>query len=379
MYRITNISVIATRGGYLTSDKRESNYELLRLICIYGIITMHTFGAFIKTTTGLNMVYGNLINAIFNMGVSLFMLISGYFGIRTDWKKIIRFEITAIVYSLLNYLTVAIVTETWSPIALLKACVPVFSQWKWFLTSYMIILVFADYINLIPEKLSQKQYRYFLFLMLMVFSIIPTIIFFHPTDANSGKGFMNLFLIYLIGRYIRKYERNNLKYSTLTILLSVILAIQFALNVFISIVFFRGIGVYAIFARDCSLLIIIGSVITFLIVGKYTFYSKTVNMLAKHVFGIYLFEGSIRTIINIIFRLENFADKWYLFLVIGVYVFAVMAICIVFDILRLLLFGKAEVLVCDLIFSILKRMIAIFEKYMQVIWKNVLELFIDNG
>ena len=171
---------------------------------------MHTFGEFIKSATGVNMVYGNIINTVFNMGVSLFMLISGYFGAKTNWEKIIRFEFIAIFYSLLGYIMEAYISGVWSLSELVKSCLPIFSQRKWFLTAYIILLVFADFINLIPEKLSKKQYEWFLFLMLTVFSIIPTVIFFHPTDANSGKGFMNLLLMYLIGRYISKYE-NNIK------------------------------------------------------------------------------------------------------------------------------------------------------------------------
>lgn len=330
---------------------------------------MHTFGVFIKTATGINMIYGNLINTIFNMGVSLFMLISGYFGAKTDWKKIIKLEVIAIVYSLLNYLTVTAITGVWSIKALIKSCAPTFSQQKWFFTSYIIILIFADYINLIPEKLSKKRFEYLLFLMLMIFSIIPTVIYFHPTNANSGKGLMNLFLMYLTGRYIRKYG-GGVRYDTIAILLVLTQTVQFCLNIFVSVVLFKGVGVYAVFARDCSLLIIVGSVFVFLLAGKYKFYSKTINGLASHVLEIYFFEETVRMVINYYFPLTPFADKWYLFAIIGLYVVSVMLICILIDIIRMFLFGKVEDLICESIFRSVNKVIGYAEKHKKIIFKK---------
>lgn len=67
---------------------RQSQFELLRLVCIFGIVTMHTWGVFYSTASGMNQVFGILINSLFNTCVSIFVLISGYFGIEGTAKKI---------------------------------------------------------------------------------------------------------------------------------------------------------------------------------------------------------------------------------------------------------------------------------------------------
>ena len=346
---------------------------------MYGIITMHTFSTFIKSATGVNMVYGNIINTIFNMGVSLFMLISGYFGAKTNWEKIIKFEIIAIFYSLLGYFAGAYISGVWSLSELVKSCLPVFSQRKWFLTAYIILLIFADFINLIPEKLSKRQYEWFLLLMLTVFSIIPTVIFFHPTDANSGKGFMNLLLMYLIGRYIRKYEKSNINYKAIAVIFVIITAAQFGLNVLATLVVYKGVGVCAVCARDCSLFIVVGSVLVFILFGKISFYSKSVNRVAKHVFEIYLFEGTVRTLVNLIFPLEPYADKFYLFAIIAFYVLVIMIICILFDALRTLIFGKAEAFLCKGIVKIIENIFTMIEKISpKMLGKLSKMIYIDN-
>lgn len=340
---------------------------------------MHTFGEFIKSATGVNMVYGNIINTVFNMGVSLFMLISGYFGAKTNWEKIIRFEFIAIFYSLLGYIMEAYISGVWSLSELVKSCLPIFSQRKWFLTAYIILLVFADFINLIPEKLSKKQYEWFLFLMLTVFSIIPTVIFFHPTDANSGKGFMNLLLMYLIGRYISKYEKKNINYKVIAIIFVVVTAVQLALDILASVVMYKSVGVCAVYARDCSLFIVVGSVLMFILFGKLKIYSITINALAKHVFEIYLFEGTVRMVVSLFFPLESFADKWYLFAIIGIYVLAIMIICILFDTLRTLIFGKTEAFLCKGIMKIIDSIFCLIGKISpKILGKLSNMIYIDN-
>jgi hypothetical protein len=40
----------------------SSNFELLRILAIIGILTMHSFSPIYKTVTGLNLIFGVFIN-----------------------------------------------------------------------------------------------------------------------------------------------------------------------------------------------------------------------------------------------------------------------------------------------------------------------------
>lgn len=53
---------------------------------------MHTFSSVYSTVSGFNLVYGTFINSICNTSVSIFILISGYFGIKTNIRKIVSIE-----------------------------------------------------------------------------------------------------------------------------------------------------------------------------------------------------------------------------------------------------------------------------------------------
>ena len=63
------------------SKDRSSNFELLRLLCIFGILMMHTFGGIDTSVSFFNTEIHVLVNSVFNMGVTCFILLSGYFGI----------------------------------------------------------------------------------------------------------------------------------------------------------------------------------------------------------------------------------------------------------------------------------------------------------
>ena len=69
---------------------RKSNFELLRLFCIFGIVVMHAMGNIDTSLSVWNTESHIFVNALFNTGVTCFILISGYFGIKFRLEKLIE-------------------------------------------------------------------------------------------------------------------------------------------------------------------------------------------------------------------------------------------------------------------------------------------------
>lgn len=173
---------------------------------------------------------------------------------------------------------------------IIQSVVPVMSGKYWYITTYMLLMIFSQYINQTAEKLNKIAFEKLLLLMFIVFSLIPTIIRFHVMN-DGGKGLMNMLLMYWIGRYIRLYgaeQTNNKKIAGIGV---GVITLGFVLNMGLSM---RGKGVNAPFARDCSSIIVVGSVAVFLFFRNYTFTIKTINRIAKHVLAVYLLEASMR-------------------------------------------------------------------------------------
>ena len=301
--------------------------------------------------SGVNLIYGIVINSLCNTGVSLFVLISGYFGMKFNIRKIISIELTTVFYALL---TLAVKYVCGLPVTVKEvfySFFPVSSRIYWYITSYMLLMIFSDYINLIPEKLSKKSFQKLILIMLIIFSVLPSIIQVHIM-GDAGKGVLNMLLIYLIGRYLKKYDIQIKSSIKLIISIILLLGVEILVNYLCSMLR-GGIGIYAPFARDCSIFIVILSVLIFLYFKKIELVSPFINMVAKNIIGIYLFESAVRIVIYIKFDISQYLDKWYLFaevLGVGLIVFV---LCTLIESIRRNTIGHVE----DFISSFIEKKI----------------------
>ena len=78
-----------TNSGGFMKLKRESNFELLRVICMLMIITGHTFswGGILNASNPniASMIY--VVYAIILVEVNCFILLTGYFQSKSKFKK----------------------------------------------------------------------------------------------------------------------------------------------------------------------------------------------------------------------------------------------------------------------------------------------------
>lgn len=347
--------------------KRDSNFELLRILCIFGIIYMHSFGDMLGEVKGFNLVAAVFENALFNTGVSCFVLISGYYGLKFKAENLIKLDMVVIFYSVLGT-----AVQFWSgeKVALLdwiRSFFPVISRGYWFISCYFCMVILSPYINLIPEKMKKKEFEKFLFVCLVIFSIIPTIFFISDNImSDAGKGLVNMILMYLIGRYIRIYKDEHIGRGKLLLLTIVSVSITFSLNMVLSI----ARGVYTgDFARDCSATVIISSILIFLFFKEWSFHSNIINFLAQHVIAAYVFETTVRNILNRYFDLSNYVDCWYLFGVTAGYVLVVLFTCFIINIFRRCMFGRVESLLSRLIICLSEEIKEKCEKWLKRIEK----------
>ena len=76
---------------------RNSSIELLRIVCLVMIFWMHAADS--GVANGISAWIDIAVAVIGNIGVSCFILISGYYGIRLDVKKMMHLECMLLFYS----------------------------------------------------------------------------------------------------------------------------------------------------------------------------------------------------------------------------------------------------------------------------------------
>jgi len=184
---------------------RHSGLECLRIISIILIVSMHILGNTFHTGNWLNKEFILFINTLGNTGVTLFILISGYFGIRFNTHKFFKMLVVVWFYSIVSYLIETIwlhTPHTWTGLA--SSLLPILSKKYWFMTCYVVLYCFSPYLNRLVHNLSQKSYKQLLLLWGFFFVFAPTILFFEIQN-DTGKGIINVTLAYLIGQYLKTY------------------------------------------------------------------------------------------------------------------------------------------------------------------------------
>lgn len=284
------------------SIKRNTNYELLRIISMFMIVTIHANMYLSMFASGeLFTVVNGIINGICNIGVTCFVLISGYYGIKYKLSKLINMELMMIVFSILETIFLwLLMPENMNGNALIeqviKSFFPVVSRKYWFYSCYIVLFLLSSYIEKFIDILSQKEFSYLLGLLLLLFSVFPTFFYFEIVPDN-GKGLVQMIFVYMGGVYIRKY-RNGKYLNWLSSYRGLILfAILWIVNAISHEYPLQIGGIYHHLCKDNSITNIVMAVILFLQFGKLQIQSKIINSIASQVFAVFALNNSIVLIV----------------------------------------------------------------------------------
>ena len=294
-------------------SKRESKYELMRIVSMVFIVLWHIIGhgKILENCQNplINNIFG-LLKYIIIVHVNSFVILLGYFQCNSKFKlsKVILLVFQTIFYSvglLFILYSIGMVKDIYFS-NIMNVLFPFSNVDYWFISSYLITYILSDYINIFIEKLNHIQYKKLIILCFVIFSIIPFITgmrFVH----NDGFNFFHFIFLYMLGAYLRKYPlKDNYifkkfsvnGYRLLLIFIFFLCAtynfflINFATNNLyngqilshISNVLLYSSGSYS------SPIVIIQTVCYFEFFKTLNIKSKLINFLSGFVFGIYLFH-----------------------------------------------------------------------------------------
>lgn len=348
------------------SKPREANLELLRIVAMLMIITLHYLGKSnslieykdISSSEAplVNIIIAWFLEAFSYGATNIYVLISGYFCVNTSFRmaKGIKLWLQVFFYSagiaLIFLLCGGIPAEYSGIYNLSKFFLPVASNHYWFASVYLLFMMIAPFLGMIARKLDRKRLLTLIVVLLILFSrfwrdILP---FTEPVE-DSGIGLAWFITLFFIAAYIRLYVP-EIKHK------SVPLSIFLASSVLVPASFFAIgalsdiTGRFENFTKIAyaynSVLVTVASVTLFLFFRsvkiKEGFISKAICRIAGLTFGIYLIHEHL-LMRNLWIDLWH-ADKFFkgnLFIphLIGT-VLAVFIICGAIEFLRSFIFEK---------------------------------------
>lgn len=277
-------------------EQRKSNIELLRILCMLGIIAHHYvvygLGSAELATLSFNGVVQQLLLFGGKFGVNCFMLISGYFLVDSSFRlsRLVKLLLQMIFYSLGIYLVLAVLGYvSFSPLQFFKSLLPfVYTGW-WFATGYLVLYLLSPFINMLVKKMQEYQMLMLIGVLVLIWCLVPTF-----TLGDISFSTLGWFItLYLIGAYIKLYPRPFFMRGKLNALLAVSLFVLIILSSVVIALLGTKWSVFSshtdFFMGMNKLPMLLCSVFCFIAFLNLNIGSKKViNNVSKTAFGIYL-------------------------------------------------------------------------------------------
>lgn len=268
----------------MSSQPRQSNIELLRLVSMLMIMVCHAIGYVQETDlAGIAGVSKLFVSQLCLVCVNVFVMISGWFGIKATWKGACSLLFQVVFLATLCFAVFALLGL---PVSFKKDMLPYLlgGNKYWFVKSYLILYALSPVLNAFTEKASEKEYR----TVLITFFLLAFFYGFLLGTGHFDYGFSPLSFcgLYLLARYARLYPGKLFSFRKGTDL-----AIYLGISVLSMVLFWFG---YKWFGMGFHLnhydspLCIAAALFFLLFFSKLQFQSKAVNWLAISAFAIYL-------------------------------------------------------------------------------------------
>lgn len=333
----------------MSAVTRNSNHELLRIIAMYMIVFIHANMYLDNFCTGsIGSFFNGFVNGICNIGVSCFILISGYYGVKFSVQKLVKMECMMITFSLLETVILCVLLPDQMQGAalleqLVKSFFPFITRKYWFYSCYICLFLLSGYIQKFIDQLKQKEFERLLVLLIVLFSVLPTLFYFELVPDN-GKGFVQMIMVYLIGRYIRVYCDKPI---------TELGGKRKAIGVFVFLWIINGIshefpvqigGIYHHLCKDNSITNIVMAVILFYLFKELKLQSKFINKVGAYVFAVFALNNSLVTAVMKLLERKEFEsiDGIFGFLILAVIVFGILAICLLVGVTREAVLKRAD-------------------------------------
>ena len=337
--------------------QRNSNIELLRIICMFMIVISHYTVHNSVTNSSLPLGFNRLlleVSNLGNMGVIIFILITGYYNIDKEHpfklRKLILLIFQVFFYSSVIYLIFVILgLKSFSIKGFIENFFSIAFKRYWFMTAYMVLYIFMPFINSFQNNINRKRYTSFLIICLLVFSLLRMI----TTQDYYGNELIQFLLFYAIGGYLRKYKDNLFSKNYKLILISTSIILLLSVIIFdllgTKITVFASHSTY-LYSKHSIICILFSISLFELFLLKKRFYSKVINLFSKCVLGVYLISDNklIRGILwEDILHVRNYIkSNILLFHMIGS-VLLVFASCIIIELIRQKIIEKVLIKICD--------------------------------
>lgn len=213
-----------------TSTARTGSFDLLRIVLIVMVCTLHACGRFDALFTAgselsATKYAGMILESLSIVAVNTWVIMSGYLLVMKEFKlrRFLELLATVIFYAILGFLIVLLLAKTNTSVssffadelagifdggifAVVQLLFPISAEYYWFMTCYLLLYILTPVLNKGIRSLTKKQFEMILLLLLIWTSLIKSIVPVNFVTDNGGYDLKWFICLYLIGAYFRLAE-----------------------------------------------------------------------------------------------------------------------------------------------------------------------------
>ena len=194
-------------------QKRNIGLDCLRIVSMIMIVFVHYLGKggllnIENTSNNYHVIY-YFIEALSIIAVNCYVLISGYFLIKSKfkWKKVLQLWLETLFYSIAIYfIIVGLGLKELDFKGVIKSLFPIITKEYWFINIYLVMYILSPFLNKLINNMNKKEYQNLLIILVICFSIISILPNEYTLDSSEGYGIIWFICLYLIAGYIRIYD-----------------------------------------------------------------------------------------------------------------------------------------------------------------------------
>lgn len=330
---------------------RQSNMELLRILVMFFILIQHANFLAIGTPSMSDCgrapweAFGRFfVESLSIVAVNVFVLISGWFGIKPRIEKLCSLIFQVLFFSLgVNLALSLLMGKTITVDALLKSVL--ITKCYWFIKSYICLFILSPVLNAFVETASKKQFIW----LLAAFLLFQTIYGWTDSAPEFAYGYsvVSFAGLYLLSRYLRLYPPHIMFDSKPRAIIIYVLSaglVALAAFILVSKGLFKdhSLGISYSYINPFNILASIGLFAFFV---QLKIRSRLINYAASSCLAVYLFH--INPCIFPIFQgkiseIYSSADTWLKVPQIIVFLILVYVSAILIDQIRKMIWGLID-------------------------------------
>lgn len=227
IYKCISIKIRIKKEKYSIMKERMSNLELLRVLCMLSIVSLHFINQceYFRCDTLFYSCTLSFMSCFGRIACTIFIMISAYFAVDSKFsvKKLLMLWLTVVMYAV--PITLVVKYALHYPITgseIVDVIFPVHNRPLWFASLYILLYIFFPVMNAAIHNCKKGMLEIFLVLYGIFLFAKPTIIA-HDYSNYITNDYTAFVYVYIFTGYLKKYPIKLLENKRITGYAAVIL------------------------------------------------------------------------------------------------------------------------------------------------------------